>query len=250
MSLDYGPAEWYPALDTAFTPTKGRRIDMLVLHATAGRKTGDLYTLSGRDRLHLVSCHYYVTKAGEVYQLVRDKDIAWHAGVTWWQGEGNANAYSLGIELENLNTGSDPYPHVQFQVVTTLARAKVKQFHIPQLRCVTHADIAIPRGRKSDPAGFPWDTFLHAVYAADPTLTQRWMSLYNGVYVREAPTTKSPIAWNGRARLWEGQVIDSDKVVTGENHTGAIYGRPVASNQWVHWPPAGFIWQPQLQRIG
>lgn len=156
----------YPALPSAYTAQKpGRRIDMIVLHATGGVKTGDLWTLSGRDRTHLVSCHYYITKLGEIYQLVQDKDIAWHAGVSFWQGESDCNRFSLGIELENLNTGRDPYPQAQLDAALWLVRTKVQQYRIPRSRLVRHADIAQPPGRKTDPRGFPWESFVAQVYA-------------------------------------------------------------------------------------
>ena len=157
------PITPYPAMAYAFeSMPPGRRIDMIVLHATAGTRVGDLYTLSGRDRRHLVSVHYYVTKLGEIFQLVQDKDIAWHAGVSYWQGESSCNRFSIGIELENLNNGQDKYPLNQIEAVQWLSQTKVRQYRIPRSRFVRHVDIA-PR-RKSDPRGFPWDTFKANVY--------------------------------------------------------------------------------------
>jgi N-acetylmuramoyl-L-alanine amidase len=159
----------YPALPSAYTAQpSGRRIDMLVLHATGGVKTSDLWTLSGRDRRHLVSTHYYVTKLGEIYQLVQDQDIAWHAGVSYWQGESDCNRYSLGIELENLNDGRDLYPQAQQDALLWLTRSKIRQYNIPRSRLVRHAQIALPPGRKSDPRGFPWDSFAAQVYSDIP----------------------------------------------------------------------------------
>jgi N-acetylmuramoyl-L-alanine amidase len=159
----------YPALPSAYTAQQpGRRIDMLILHATGGVKTSDLWTLSGRDRRHLVSTHYYVTKLGEIYQLVQDKDIAWHAGVSYWQNESDCNRYSIGIEIENRNDGRDPYPQAQQDAVLWLVRNKVQQYKIPRSRLVRHAQVALPPGRKSDPRGYPWESFVNQVYADLP----------------------------------------------------------------------------------
>lgn len=155
----------YPALASAYTTMRpGRRTDMILLHATGGVKAGDLYTLSGRDRRQLVSVHYYITKIGEIYQLVQDKDIAWHAGVSFWQGEEDCNRFSIGIELENLNNGRDTYPQAQVDAALWLVRNKVQQYKVPRSRLVRHAQVALPPGRKSDPRGFPWDTFVGNVY--------------------------------------------------------------------------------------
>lgn len=163
--MDYSIIQ-YPALPSAYTSQRpGRRIDMVVMHATGGVKTGDLWTLSGRDRRHLVSVHYYVTKLGEIYQLVQDKDVAWHAGVTFWQGESDCNRFSIGVEMENLNNGKDPYPQAQIDAVVWLVRNKVQQYKIPRSRLVRHAEIALPPGRKTDPRGFAWERFVSQVYA-------------------------------------------------------------------------------------
>lgn len=141
---------------------------MIVIHATAGSKTSDLWTLSGRDRLHLVSTHYYITKIGEIYQLVEDKDIAWHAGDSYWQGEEYCNEFSLGVELENRNDGRDPYPEAQLAALLWLVRMKVQQYKIPRSRLVRHAEIAVPPARKTDPRGFPWTNWVQQVYVDLP----------------------------------------------------------------------------------
>jgi len=138
------------------------------MHATGGVKAGDLWTLSGRDRRHLVSCHYYITKLGEIYQLVQDKDIAWHAGISHWQGDNDCNRFSIGVEMENLNDGRDVYPQAQIDATLWLVRNKVQQYKIPQSRLVRHAQIALPPGRKSDPRGFPWESFVGSVYTNIP----------------------------------------------------------------------------------
>lgn len=157
----------FPAVQGSFTPVpSGRRIDMLVMHATAGTKQSDLITLTGRDVRRLVSIHYYITKLGEIFQMVQDKDVAWHAGVSFWQGESNCNIFSIGVELENLNNGRDRYPQAQYDAAVWLVRNKVQQYRIPRSRLVRHADIA--RGLKTDPRGFPWDAFQADVYRGLP----------------------------------------------------------------------------------
>ena len=48
-----------------------------------------------------VSCHYIINRNGEVIQLVKDKNIAWHAGKSKWKKFINLNNKSIGIELVN-----------------------------------------------------------------------------------------------------------------------------------------------------
>ena len=48
-----------------------------------------------------VSCHYLINRKGEILQMVRDRNIAWHAGKSKWKKFVNLNDCSIGIELVN-----------------------------------------------------------------------------------------------------------------------------------------------------
>ena len=48
-----------------------------------------------------VSCHYLINRKGFIFQLVKDKNIAWHAGKSKWKKNVNLNYSSIGIELVN-----------------------------------------------------------------------------------------------------------------------------------------------------
>jgi N-acetyl-anhydromuramyl-L-alanine amidase AmpD len=143
------------------------RIRMLVLHSTAGRYPGDYTWLrNGGNQQRPVSIHYYIDKSGTISQMVADADIAWHCGYSNWEVDGkptdNCNLISLGIELENLNNGRDPYPQEQYDAALWLSRTLVQQYNIPRSQLVRHLDIS--PGRKTDPAGFPWEQFVNQVY--------------------------------------------------------------------------------------
>ena len=250
--MDY-PIIPYPTMAHAFEgqPPGVRRIDMVVLHSTAGTRQGDLYTLSGRDRRHLVSAHYYVTKLGEIFQLVQDKDIAWHAGVSYWQGEANCNRFSLGIELENLNDGKDKYPQSQLDAALWLMQTKVHQYRIPRSRFVRHLDVA-PR-RKVDPRAFPWDSFKAEVYRGMPdepppppqpqpspevelrdTLIDRSYTRVNHIYIpdwnmhqfalrqRLGPPVASPFRLTAEGRVWQAEIYGGDVICAPSGHWRAI----------------------------
>lgn len=149
--------------------TRGRQhgpVQALVIHATAGRYPGDLkYLRQGGTAAKPVSVHYYIDRAGTISQLVADFDTAWHAGASRWRGlevDGSLNAVSIGVELENLNTGRDPYPAAQIAALVALARHLVSAHHIARENLVRHLDIA--PGRKTDPAGLDWPAFVAQVY--------------------------------------------------------------------------------------
>ncbi|MEF3274127.1 MAG: N-acetylmuramoyl-L-alanine amidase [Chloroflexus sp.] len=160
--------EWIGMSRANFKPGTPDRIRMVVIHATAGSYPGDLKWLRqggapGRE----VSVHYYISKRGQIFQLVADHDIAWHAGASRWEVDGRpvvgCNEVSLGIELENRNDGRDPYPPEQYAAVVWLTRELVQKYQIPPAQVVRHLDIS--PGRKTDPAGFPWQRFLNDVFA-------------------------------------------------------------------------------------
>ena len=48
-----------------------------------------------------VSCHYFIKKNGEIINMVPDRFIAWHAGVSYWKNYKNLNNISIGIEIQN-----------------------------------------------------------------------------------------------------------------------------------------------------
>ena len=66
------------------------------------------------------------------------------------------NHMSIGIELVNLNDGKDPYPKAQTDALCMLIRSLKRRFPLKYI--TSHEFIARPKGRKSDPLNFPWDT--------------------------------------------------------------------------------------------
>jgi len=148
-----------------------RPVRMVVVHSTAARGPGDFnYLRRGGSPDRPVSVHYYIAKDGTISQMVADTDEAWHAGQSTWKVDGklvspSCNPISVGIELENLNNGKDPYPEAQYQAVLWLTKQLVTKYNIPRSQVVRHLDIA-PQ-RKTDPRGFPWERFMAELFAPD-----------------------------------------------------------------------------------
>lgn len=137
---------------------------ILVMHATVGSKDASLSRF--RDRHESVSAHYIIDRDGTVSRVVRPSDQAFHAGRSAWGGYTDINDHSIGIELVNRNDGLDPYPDAQYAAAVQLAKELVQQYHIPDVNLVTHAQVAVPKGRKTDPRGFPMERFKYDVYSA------------------------------------------------------------------------------------
>lgn len=136
---------------------KGKRvISCVVIHATAtsGLQSPKQWLC---DPASEVSAHYLMDVDGTIYQLVDDNDVAWHAGVSEWNGQENVNDFSIGIELVNANDGKMQYPDDQLKSLIMLVAEICEQNNITAKDVVGHKDIA--PGRKTDPANFPWDDF-------------------------------------------------------------------------------------------
>lgn len=134
----------------------GSEVDCIVLHSTVEPTTegtmGIFLTPSRR-----VSAHFVVGKDGRVVQMVPVEKRAWHAGPSVLEGARSVNDFSVGIEMVNLNDGKDPYTPEQMQAVAGIIRFLRSRYNIPDSRIVSHAQIALPVGRKTDPAGFDFD---------------------------------------------------------------------------------------------
>lgn len=162
-------------IGTPYEAGDAGRVRMVVLHSTAARGPGDFnYLRRGGAPNRRVSIHYYIDKAGKISQMVEDQHIAWQAGLSKWTVDGklvspSCNPISIGIELENLNTGRDPYPPAQYAATLELVRYLVSKYNVPRRQLVRHLDIA-PK-RKTDPAGFAWERFVADVYSAGPMPT-------------------------------------------------------------------------------
>jgi N-acetylmuramoyl-L-alanine amidase len=104
-----------------------------------------------------VSTHYLVSRAGKIMQLVKDNNIAWHAGTSNWFNFKNLNKNSIGIELENKGHqyGYQDFPNKQIRELIKILKILKKKFKIQNININGHSDIA-PH-RKTDPGEkFPW----------------------------------------------------------------------------------------------
>lgn len=146
-------------------PGSVRGIACIVLHATAdggSEEAAESWMCSVRS---MVSAHLHLRRDGTVVRLVPDVRRAWHAGISAWKARSDVNDFSLGWELANRNDGKEPYTDAQYAAVARLAAHYVRQGMRPEA-FVSHAEIALPVGRKTDPRGFDWARFRAGVERA------------------------------------------------------------------------------------
>lgn len=134
----------------------GARIDMLVMHYT-GMKTAEEALERLCDPQAKVSAHYTIDRDGRIYAHVPEDRRAWHAGVSYWAGERNINARSIGIEIVNPGHefGYIPFAQPQIGALIDLSKEILARHPISPDRVVGHSDVA--PARKDDPGElFPW----------------------------------------------------------------------------------------------
>jgi N-acetyl-anhydromuramoyl-L-alanine amidase len=163
---------WYSHAQRLDSPNFGPRpdgavIDLIVVHSISlppGQFGGDyvqqLFTNQLDWQAHPyfqsirgteVSAHFYIRRDGQLWQFVSCDARAWHAGRSSFQGRGNCNDFSIGIELEGLE--GQMFEAAQYEALARLCQALKSLYPIAHV--VGHEHVA--PGRKADPGvGFDW----------------------------------------------------------------------------------------------
>ena len=104
-----------------------------------------------------VSCHYLINRNRKIFQMVKEKNIAWHAGKSKWKKFNKINENSIGIELVNKGHqfGYQNFSKFQIKSLIWLCKKLKKKYNIKSENFLGHSDIAPLR--KIDPGEkFPW----------------------------------------------------------------------------------------------
>jgi N-acetylmuramoyl-L-alanine amidase len=153
--------------------------DMIVLHYT-GMVDGPAALARLTDPEAKVSAHYLVEEDGRIFALVPEPRRAWHAGRSFWRGETDINAASVGVEIVNPghDLGYRPFPELQIAAVTGLLIDIRSRWTIPDARILGHSDVA--PDRKIDPGElFPWNDLAAAGH---------------GLWIEPPPAPGAPLA--------------------------------------------------------
>ena len=171
MNLIAAPS---PNFDARIAPP-----DMIVLHYT-GMADGPAALARLTDPEAKVSAHYLVEEDGRTFALVPEERRAWHAGRSFWRGDTDINAASIGVEIVNPGHefGYRPFPEAQIATVIDLLADMRSRWTIPDDRILGHSDVA-PH-RKTDPGElFPWKRLAEAGH---------------GLWVEPSPAPGTPLS--------------------------------------------------------
>lgn len=143
---------------------RGQRVSLVVLHYTAMASCAAAIERLC-DPVHEVSAHWVISRTGDLVQLVDESRRAWHAGAGSWQGQGDVNSRSIGIELDN--DGASPFPNPQMQALEQLLAGIMTRHAVPPQNVIGHQDMA-PH-RKPDPGPrFDWARLARGGFAVHP----------------------------------------------------------------------------------
>jgi N-acetyl-anhydromuramyl-L-alanine amidase AmpD len=129
LSSDYAPAAWVPASASNYSVANRPHdytVDMIVIHDIEGSYGSAIQTFQNPAR-H-ASAHFIVSYKGLVTQMVREKDIAWHAG-NW-----DYNTRAIGIEHEGFAWTPGLYTTAEYKASAAIAASICSRFGVPMDR--------------------------------------------------------------------------------------------------------------------
>jgi N-acetylmuramoyl-L-alanine amidase len=160
------------------------RPELIVLHYTA-MPTAQAALARLSDPAFEVSAHYLIGRCGQIWQMVEEEKRAWHAGAGSWEGAGDVNSRSIGIELSN--SGAEPFSELLMSSLEALLTDIMARWGIPPQNVIGHSDMA--PGRKIDPGPrFDW-----------PRLEQQGMARACGETVQDL--TPDPVQFRALATV-------------------------------------------------
>lgn len=127
---------FYQCNSANYTSGRGdNKITHIVVHYTSGKPTAAGAALANCKYFNRgsrgASAHYFIDDGYTIWQSVKDKDTAWHAG-NW-----NMNQRAIGIEV----CTSGAYTSKEIERLTWLVQHLMKKYSIPASRVIRHYDV-------------------------------------------------------------------------------------------------------------
>ena len=131
------------------------------------------------DENSKVSCHYFIKKNGSIINLVPDKYISWHAGISNWKNLKLINNYSIGVEIHNPGHqhGYKNFNKKQINSIKHLSLKLAKKYKFKKNNFLGHSDIS--PDRKKDPGEkFPWELLSRYKIGAWHSIDKKLLKKY------------------------------------------------------------------------
>jgi len=161
-AVDYRGAQWIAAsaanLRRADRPDD-YRIDRVIIHVTQGSYRSAVKVF--QDPSHQAAAHYVVRKDGHVAQMIRELDVAFHAGNRQY------NERSVGIEHEGFVEKASSFTDAMYASSARLTAAVCARYGIPVDRTHIIGHVQVPGTDHTDPGRYwDWDRYMKLVRRA------------------------------------------------------------------------------------
>ncbi|MEU3741073.1 MULTISPECIES: N-acetylmuramoyl-L-alanine amidase [unclassified Streptomyces] len=138
-------------------------IDMVVIHVVQGGYATALRVF--KDPAHGAAAHYVVRKDGHVAQMIRELDVAFHAG------NKSYNERSIGIEHEGFVDKKSSFTDAMYASSARLTAGICKRYDIPVDREHIIGHVEVPGTDHTDPGPhWDWDRYMKLVKKARTAL--------------------------------------------------------------------------------
>ncbi|MEU7427215.1 N-acetylmuramoyl-L-alanine amidase [Streptomyces sp. NPDC040750] len=161
-AVDFRGARWVAA-----SPANYRRadrpddypVDRVVVHVTQGGYASAVKVF--RDPAHGAAAHYIVRADGRVTQLIRELDVAFHAGNRQF------NERSVGIEHEGFVEDASSFTDALYAASARLTAAVCERYGMPVDREHVIGHVEVPGTDHTDPGPhWDWERYLRLVRQA------------------------------------------------------------------------------------
>lgn len=134
-------------------------VDRVVVHVTQGGYASAVSAF--RDPSHGAAAHYIVRGDGRITQLIRELDVAFHAGNREY------NERSVGIEHEGFVTDASSFTDAMYASSARLTAAICRRYGIPADRTHVIGHVEVPGTDHTDPGPhWDWERYIRLVRRA------------------------------------------------------------------------------------
>ena len=135
------PAAATAVIDSSYRSPKNRgrptrrRTEFIILHTTEGGVIGALEKLSKNGE-----CHYVVDTTGKIYSIIDKTRVAYHAGLSMWNGQTNLDTASIGIEIVGYH--DKDLTARQYTALSQLLKELKATYKVSDEKVMTHSMVA------------------------------------------------------------------------------------------------------------
>ncbi|MCQ8189496.1 N-acetylmuramoyl-L-alanine amidase [Streptomyces rugosispiralis] len=141
-------------------------IDRVVIHVVQGSFDDAVRVF--RDPGHRAAAHYVVRRDGHIAQMVRELDVAFHAG------NRSYNERSIGIEHEGFVSEPSSFTDAMYRASARLTASICERYDIPRDREHIVGHVEVPGTDHTDPGRhWDWDRYIRLVRAVRVTRTAK-----------------------------------------------------------------------------